>query len=74
MAALIAVPLASAALLGLLADHARRHQADPDAQVLVLGPDGSPIDLPEGTRLAVPVTVRVTREPAVRPKRRRTRG
>lgn len=71
MAALITVPLATAALLGLLAEHARRHQADPEAPVLVLGPDGSPLDLPDGARLAVPVTLRVTREPAQTPRRRR---
>lgn len=66
MAALIAVELGTVEGLTLLADHAHRHQADPAALLVVLDAAGDLVELPEGTRLAVPVRVAVRKAPAAR--------
>jgi hypothetical protein len=64
MAALIAVPVGTAGDLSALARAADLHDVEPYAELVIIGTDGEPLDIPDGARLAVRVSLRVTRAAA----------
>jgi hypothetical protein len=64
MTALIAVPVGTAEDLSALARAADLHEVEPYTELVIIGADGQPIDLPRGARLAVRVSLRVTRTAA----------